>query len=405
MLTIKIALRNAQRQRRRTVLTLLTMMGGYALASISIGWADGTYNDIIDIFTRTRLGHVQVHAPGYLDKPTLYKRIEDYRRVGDTIAAVDGVEAWAPRLKTAGLVSVGDNSSAASITGIDPARENAATGFAGKVARGEMLSDTGRGGVLIGTGLARVLEADLGDTLVVVSQAADGSIANDLYRITGIVTSGNAAEDRSSLYMHLAEAQELFALYGSVHEIAVIAENTGEARALAGRIDQALGERTLAVDPWQEFARSFYTAMQADKQGMYIFLFVIILIVAVGVLNTVLMAVLERRREYGLLKAVGTRPGRVFQLILAEVAVIAAGAIVVGIGVGLLGNWLLSVYGIQLPQPVSYGGMSFQTMHAEINARTIYIPALVIMAAALLVSIFPALQAARVDPARAMRTH
>jgi ABC-type lipoprotein release transport system permease subunit len=405
MLTIKIAFRNALRQRRRTLLTLLTMMGGYALASISIGWADGTYNDIIDIFTRTRLGHVQVHAPGYLDKPTLYKRIEDYRRVGDTIAAVDGVEAWAPRLKAAGLVSVADNSSAASITGIDPSRENAATGFAGKVARGEMLSDTGRGEVLIGTGLARVLEADLGDTLVVVSQAADGSIANDLYRIAGIVESGNAAEDRSSLYMRLAEAQELFALYGSVHEIAVIAEHTGEARALAGRIDRALGERTLAVDPWQEFARSFYTAMQADKQGMYIFLFVIILIVAVGVLNTVLMAVLERRREYGLLKAVGTRPGRVFWLILAEVAVIAAGAIVAGIGVGLLGNWLLSVYGIQLPQPVSYGGMSFRTMHAEINARTIYIPTIVIMAAALLVSIFPALQAARVDPARAMRTH
>jgi ABC-type antimicrobial peptide transport system permease subunit len=95
----------------------------------------------------------------------------------------------------------------------------------------------------------------------------------------------------------------------------------------------------------------------------------------------------------------------VFWLILAEVAVIAAGAIVAGIGVGLLGNWLLSVYGIQLPQPVSYGGMSFRTMHAEINARTIYIPTIVIMAAALLVSIFPALQAARVDPARAMRTH
>ncbi|MBD3318210.1 MAG: FtsX-like permease family protein [Chitinivibrionales bacterium] len=406
MPAFKIAFRNALRQRRRTILTLLTMLGGYALASISIGWADGTYNTIIDIFTRNRLGHVQIHAAGYLDKPSLYKKIADYRRIGKVLSGIPGVEAWAPRLKAAGLVSVGDNSSAASITGIDPGLENAATRFSHKIAAGKMLEDAGGGTVLAGKGLAKVLEAEIGDTLVIVSRAADGSIANDLYTIRGIVESGNSLEDRSSLYMHLDEAQELFALYGSVHEIAVVAERSGTARALAAKIIDALPpEKELAVAPWQEFARSFHTAMQADKQGMYIFLFVIMLIVAVGVLNTVLMAVLERRREYGLLKAVGTRPGRLFWLILIESVIIAIAAIIGGIGVGLMGNWLLSVYGIQLPQPISYGGMEIRSLHAEINFRTIYIPAVVVLATAALVSIFPALQAARVDPAHAMRTH
>ncbi len=402
MLTLKIAFRNALRQKRRTILTGMTMLGGYALASISIGWADGTYNDIIDMFTNSQLGHVQIHAPGYLDKPTLYKRIEDPEAVGKRIESVGGVDAWTPRLFAAGLVSVGENSSAARIVGVDPERETRAVSFARKVKTGAMFHDTGSGAVLIGEGLARVLDADPGSTLVVVSQAADGSIANDAYEIIGLLKSDNTIQDRSSLYMHLDDAQELFALEGSVHEIAVVGENTGESRQLAERIRNALSGEELEVEPWQEFARSFYSAMRADQQGMYIFLFIIMLIVAVGVLNTVLMAVLERRREYGLLKAVGTQPIRVFGLIITETLIIAIAAIIGGVGVGIFGNWLLSMYGIDLPQPIGYGGMEFRTLHAEVNFRSIYIPALVVVGVAVLVSVFPALKAMTVDPAKAM---
>ncbi len=404
MLTAKIAFRNALRQKRRTILTGLTMLGGYALASISIGWADGTYNGIIDMFTSSQLGHVQIHAPGYPDKPSLYKKIDDYKQVGEKIRQVPGVDAWAPRLFSAGLVSVGDNSSGAQIVGIDPELENQALSFSQKVKQGSMFEDAGSGTVLIGKGLATVLEASVGSTLVVVSQAADGSIANDAYQITGILESGNTIQDRSVMYMHLDDAQELFTLPGSVHEIAVVGEKTGESRRLAERIEKALSGENLVIEPWQEFARSFYSAMRADQQGMYIFLFVIMLIVAVGVLNTVLMAVLERRREYGLLKAVGTRPRRVFGLIITETLIIATAAIVGGVGVGILGNWLLSVYGIELPQPISYGGMEFKTLHAEVNLRSIYIPALVVAGVAAMVSVFPALKAMSVDPAEAMRT-
>lgn len=403
MLTVKMAFRNVLRQKRRTVLTGLTMLGGFFLASVSIGWADGTYNGIIDMFTRNRTGHVQVHAKGYLDKPTLHKTIDRLDSVVAAIEAVSGVEAWAPRLYAAGLVSVGKKSGAVKVTGMSPSAERRAMKFSDNVERGVMLPDTACGWTLLGTGLASVLNAGPGDSAVIVSQAADGSIANERYYVAGVVESGDPAEDRMAFYLHLEDARELFVLNGRVHEIAVIAQNTGHARRLARRIAQRIDNPSVSVQSWQEFAGSFYSAMQADKQGMYIFLFIIILIVAVGVLNTVLMSVLERRREYGLLKALGSRPLHVFRLILIETNVLALLSIAAGALLGLLGNYILSIHGFTLPEPITYGGMEFRTMRAEINARSLYIPALTVLVVATVVSTFPALRAAHTDPAETMR--
>ncbi|MBD3347279.1 MAG: FtsX-like permease family protein [Chitinivibrionales bacterium] len=405
MLLLKMAFRNVFRQRRRSILTALTMLGGFALASISFGWADGTYGDIIDMFTRNRLGHVQVHKEGYLENPSLYKTIENYTKIGATIGNIGGVEAWAPRVFSAGLLSVGDESSAARVIGIAPQHETTAVNFHKKVAEGSLLSEKPSHQAMIGRGLAKVLGAHTGEELVIVSQAADGSIANDAYTIVGIIQSGDEVSDRMSCYLHLHDAQQLFALGDQVHEIVVIAEKSGMARSLSEEISAAIDKPELSVEPWQVFARSFYDAMQADKQGMYIFLFVIILIVAVGVLNTVLMAVLERRREYGLLKALGNKPKQIFALILYEVNILALLSIAGGIIVGLIANYILSIYGFSLPEPISYGGMEFKEMHSEINFRSYYIPALTVLLTATIVGLFPALKAAKTDPAVSMRRH
>jgi putative ABC transport system permease protein len=144
--------------------------------------------------------------------------------------------------------------------------------------------------------------------------------------------------------------------------------------------------------------------MRADQQGMWISLLVIVLIVAVGVLNTVLMSVLERRREYGVLKAIGTRPARLFGLVLSEINLIAFASVIIGAGLSVLINYLLSIQGITLPEPFTYGGVEFTKMYSEVNARSLYIPALTVMLSALLVAVFPSLKAARIEPARAMRT-
>lgn len=404
MLILKIAARNVLRQKRRTALTMLTMIGGFTLAAVAIGWSDGTYSYIINMFTRNRLGQIQVHGKGFLDSPNLYNTIRDYHSVGREIQQVKGVEAWAPRLLSAGLASVGDKTAGTQLIGIDPGLEERATHFGRLIVQGSGLSAGPSRQALLGKGLADALGARINDEIVVVSQAADGSIANDLFRLTGIVVTGDEMSDRSSLYMNLGDAQALLALEGEVHEIIVIVADLDS----VGETTQAIRDRLLAanldVQPWQVFARTFYVAMQADVKGMWIMLFVIMLIVAIGVLNTVLMSVLERRREYGLMKAVGTQPRQIIALVLTEVLILAVGSVVLASGLSVAANFMLAVYGIPLPTPFTFGGVEFSKMYSEVNTHSLYIPALSVIAAALLVSLPPAWKAAGTEPSRAMRT-
>lgn len=405
MLTFRIAWRNIFRQKRRTILTVLTMFGGFTLSAISIGWADGTYNKIIDMFTRNRLGHIQIHAEGYLDKPSLYKKIDNYEAIGRVIEQTRGIETWAPRLYSAGLASVGEKSSGVRIIGIYPERESAATRFEKKVVEGRSFSPAPLHEAIIGKGVARTLKAGVGDEIVIVSQGADGSIANDLYTIVGIIESGDAVADQSSFYLHLQDARELLVLEGAIHEIVVVVDKLDRVTRLTEIIRQTLNDPQLKITPWQEFARSFYVAMQADKEGVWIMLFVIILIVAVGVLNTVLMTVLERTREYGVMRALGTRPLQIIRLVLYEVALMAFIGIVIGFGLSLPINYILSLHGIPMPLTFTYGGMEFTHYYAEVNAHSFYIPAITVTLSAMIVSIFPAVKASRIAPARALRMH
>ena len=402
---LKIAFRNTLRQKRRTILTGLAMIVGFTLLSLTIGLSDGAYGNIITMFTRNRIGHIQVHHEGYLDKPSLYKTIDDLSTVGEVIQSVAGVEAWTPRLYGAGLGSVGEKSTAVQIIGVDVARETQATRFDKKVVEGNTLSETPSHQAVIGKGLAKIVSATIDSEIVIVSQGADGSIANDLYKIVGIVESGDDITDRVACYLHIEDAQELLVLEGRVHEIVVIVSNINRVDKITSAIETQLNDSTLDVAPWQEVAKSFYRAMRTDQQGDAISRLVIMLIVAIGVLNTVLMSVLERTREYGVLKAVGTKPAQIFWLVICEVVIIALGSICVGALLGVLVNYLLSIYGITYPEEITYGGMKLKTLYAEVNVRCLVIPAITVMLSAAIVSLFPAIKAARIMPAKAMRTH
>ncbi|UCE67254.1 MAG: ABC transporter permease [Candidatus Zixiibacteriota bacterium] len=405
MVILKIAFRNIFRQKRRTLLTALTMFGGFTLAAISIGWSEGTYSYTIDMFTRNQMGHIQIHGKGYLDKPTLYNTIYNYRQIGENISHLENLEAWCPRLYSSGLASVSEKSAGVRIIGIDPVLENSATRFEKKIIEGKTFSNKTSHEVILGSGLMEILEAGIGDSVVVVSQAADGSIANDIYEITGIVESGDDFSDRSSFYLHIANAQELFVLDQRVHEIAIIAEELRDVEGLVRSIRSEIGSPDVSIQPWKEFAKQFYVAMQADKQGGWIMIFIIILIVAVGVLNTVLMTVLERIREYGVLRALGTRPAQIFRMILIETNFIAAGSILVGLIASTIINYLLSINGISIGESITYGGVQFTKMYSEVNAMSLYVPAITVVITTSLVSIFPAIKAARTSPSKAMRIH
>lgn len=407
MLLFKIALRNIFRQLRRTILTALSMFGGFVLSAFFIGWSDGTYGNIINTFTSSQTGHVQIHDKEYLNRPSLYKTINCPEKIATYLNASPLIRSWTPRLYSAGLVSVGEKTAGVRIIGLDPKREIQTVKFDQKIVSGKIFSAEAPHETVIGQGLSKLLKAGLGDEAIIVSQASDGSIANESYTIVGISDSGDELGDRMAFYLPMKAAQELLSLSGRIHEMAITIKNLEDVDDFNKDLNIHLEKvaPNLLAETWQQFAKAFYEAMTADKEGMYIMLVVVLLVVAIGVLNTVLMSVLERRREYGVLKALGTRPCRIVQMVLLEINLLGLACILFGTLIGLIINHLSSVYGYTLSEPITYGGMNFQQMMGTVNARSFIIPAVTVMVVATLVSIFPALKAARMDPARSMRIH
>ena len=405
MLLIKMALRNIFRQKRRTIFTALTMVVGFVLAAFSIGWADGTYNNIIDIFTKSWLGHIQIHYKDYLDKPSIYKTIDNYNEISDKLLNIKGINSYTFRIYSAGLVSLGEKTSGVRIIGFDEKKEDKTTLFHKKIVKGNYFSNKQKNELLIGKGLAKILHAKIGDKVVLVSQASDGSIANDFFKIVGFVSTDDEISDRSFLYMKLKNVQEFLVLDNKIHEIAIRINSIKNVKKIKNKIASIIKDNSINVETWQEFAKDFYKAMKADKGGMWVSLFVIVLVVAVGVLNTVLMSVLERFREYGLLKALGTKPKDIILLVLYETNIIAIISIVIGGLIAFGINYYFSLHGIQLPQAYSYGGMSFSEMMTEINLRSFLIPALTILFTGTLVGFFPALKASKIEPVKSLRFH
>jgi ABC-type lipoprotein release transport system permease subunit len=402
ILTFRMALRNILRNRRRSLLTGLMMAGGFALFSATIGLSEGTYGSIIDMFTRSRTGHAQVHAAGYLARPALHKTINDPGLAGQALDGLKEVEAWAPRVYSPALAFAGSKTVGVQVMGMDPARERKAVRLETQLAEGSFVPDTVSKSVVISARLASALGVKVGDEFSLIGQGADGSIANDNFRVAGVLSASGSAFEGPWCLLHIDAAREFLALGGRAHEIALVFTDYRKARQDAALAAAALAGQSLDVQPWQVTEKEFYQAMLLDQKGGDITNFIIMAIVAVGVLNTILMAVLERTREYGVLKALGTRPAAIFGLIMAEVFLLALASCAAGALVSLWLNHYLSGTGIPIPDPISYGGVRFTRMLSVVSAQTFTKPAWIVMSAALLVGIFPALKAARITPVKAL---
>lgn len=400
-----MAFRNIFRQRRRSLLTGLTMIGGLVLLSLSIALSEGTYSRIIDTFTRLYTGHVQIHKQGYLDKPSLYNTIDDYKDLCQKLGTEPNVLSWTPRLQSVALAFIGPKTAGARIIGIEPEMEQRTTTLAYKVKEGSFLNSEPDNTVMIGSNLAKVIGARVGDEMVLVGQAADGSIANDIFTVCGIIGKGGNSYERMNCYMHLRSAQNFLVLDGRIHEIALVARSYKQSLLVTDNLRRILADPELDIQPWQEVEKQFFKSMQADVQGMWITLLIIMIIVGIGVLNTVLMTILERTREFGVLKALGTRPAQVFKLIVLETAFLSIIAALAGLLISLPVNLYFSRFGLDYPAPIDIGGIEIATLQASITVRSLCLPVAITIFTALLVSILPAVRAARVVPMKAMRAH
>ena len=406
MLTLKLAYRNILRQRRRSLLTALSMAGGYMLFVFSMSLLEGSWSNVVDIFTLDHTGHIQVHKDDYAKRPKIHKTIENPAVVETTLKNHEDVTGWAPRVYSSALAYGGNKTSIAQIFGIDPELEPTVTRILQKVSAGQYFSAQpnadGYYPAMIGRGLANSLRLDVGDEIVLISSGADGSIANDIFIITAII--GNTTSfDRLGVFLPLTVAQEFLSIGGEVHEFALLARNKHDNEQLAIALQSLMP--SLKVSPWQQIEATFYRTMQSDKQGNYFTMALIVFIVFIGVLNTVLMSVLERTKEFGVLKSIGCRPSELVKLIFIETVMLASISISVGLALILpVIVWFTEV-GIKLDISVDMGGVVFDTMKGDLSAYVVFMPMGFMLLTAALISLPPGLRAARILPRVALGSH
>jgi ABC-type lipoprotein release transport system permease subunit len=409
MILFKMALRNIFKQKRRSFFTAVSMILGFVLLSVSIGFNEGGYGNVIKSFTELKTGHVQLHHKEYLDKPGLYKNFEWNEELEKTLKSVKSVKNVSPRLFSGALAFIDKKTTATSIKGIVPELEAGLTALDKKIGKGDYFK-TGDNinEVIITNSLADILKAEVGSELILISQGADGSIANDRFIVSGILLKDLDSLENNTVFMPLDTAQNYLTLENRIHETAIKTDDYRLSYEVSDEISKALfsaGIKDVSADPWEVVEEQFYVSMMADKQGMIIVYIIIILVVGIGVLNTVLMSILERTREYGVMKAMGTTPAFIFNSIVIETAMLSVLSAIAGLLMSLLANWPMKVYGITYPDPISVGGIFIHTIHSEYVAEAFYLPVFVIFFSAVAGSIIPAYKAASSDPVKSMRSY
>ena len=414
MVLLKLAFRNIFRQRRRSLLTALSMGGGFYLCAIAISMTDGSYNNIIRAFTLSQTGHIQIHEGNYLLRPKIHTTIDNPVELSKILDNDSSVKSHAQRVYAPALAYSDTDNNPASVRGLDLEQEAMTTRIKQKVTSGEYINanmdDEGYFQAMIGAGLVDALNIGLGGEIILISQGADGSVANDVYKVGAIIGEKDSPE-RYNVYLPLLAAQELLSMPGRVHEIAIVLNDDKAARSVARSLQSRMQTQLpdqfsgLTVSPWQVVESTFYKTMQSDREGNKFSLGIIIFIVFIGVLNTVLMSVLERTREFGVLIAIGSRPFTITRLITLEMGVLALLSIAAALVFALPSVIWFTEVGFEMAQPMDVGGFMFSHMRGEFSAAVFTTPAMIILGSALLVSIPPGLRAARIAPTKAMGAH
>lgn len=394
---------NLWRNRKRTGITLAAIALNTAILIASYSLMDGLFRRAVSYATDLIVGEGQVHAPGYRKDRSVYKSIENPERILAR-SEEEGIGA-AARSYVYGLASTGSKSAGALFWGVDPARERKVFDLATHVEEGAFLGDVATGRIVLGRKLARSLHARVGSEIVVILQAADGSLGNELYTVAGVLKTSGEGFDRSAAILHVDDLREIAVLGGRVHEIALNTRGKRTPEEIGGAVAPALGGAEFRT--WREILPTLSEMVNLSGVAMWIFGAIFMLAGALGVMNTMLMATYERFREFGILKAIGTTPARILRDVAAEALVLVIVSTALGAAVGLAAAWYLRTVGIDTSSwgpTLSAAGVAFDPVwRAAISFGGVAAPVLAMWVICVAAALYPASIAARLDPVETMQ--
>ncbi len=414
---VELALRNLRRQLRRTVLTSLAMVLGGAILMISLPLGDGTHEAWIESGVRMGSGHLSIQQPEFQASHKIGDRLSASARAAaeqalqDPVIARD-VTAVSPQLEVNGLASSPAGARPAQIVGVDPEAEAKFTILDEKVVEGRYLREDDRLAAYVGSVLAEGLDLHLGSRMVVTAQDAKGEIASQLVRVVGIFKTGVPEVDQSVVHIPLRTAGSWLGSGDDVTNIAILVDESVHVepvrRALSRKLAGPIEMNELTVMDWHEAMPVLDAAVKIDNFGSYLIQGILFAIIALGVVNTVLMSVLHRHREFGVLQALGLTPTQTGSLVLVEGLVLTAISGIIGISLGMFVTWYFWRDGFDFSsmwnEEWSFSGVVMDPVIYPVIRMSRVIESLVfIFLVGALASVYPAYRATRIDVTEAMK--
>ncbi len=398
---LKLAARALARNRRRSLITLVAVAVGLAGLVFLWGYVGGINRQMVANITSYLTGHLQVHRAGYHEDPTLDLAFEGPQ----AFTAPAAVAALAPRVEGEALASGPDKTRGVLVVGVDPVREAAVTTLARAVTRGQYLAAGDPQGIVLGTRVAEILRVAVNDEVTLVTQAADGSIGAGRYRVRGIYASGIDLIDGMYVFLTLPAAQELFVLEGRVTTLALRLADLDRLPAAQAELARGFGPG-YEVLGWERLMPALADDVEFHEMLTYIVLAVVFAVVALGLANTILMGVLERTHEFGVMLALGTVPGRIARLVLYEAVLLGLAGVALGDALGLgvvawFGNRGLDMSGYAQAVQMMPGLTGI--VYPYIGPGQLLMLSALVLATTVAASVYPAWKAATLMPVAAIR--
>jgi ABC-type lipoprotein release transport system permease subunit len=311
--------RNIWRNRRRTLVILTAVIIG-VWSMIFLG---ALMRGIADQFVRngikTLTGHIQAHHPGYREDSVIENSMTDPSKLETTLTTLlpPGAQ-WAPRVRVNAVASNARHFAGVTMVGIDPFREAAVSFIGEAVTEGRYLKFDDPYGIVVGQALVKRFETKLGYKLVLMSQDTEGGIASRAFRITGIYRAEMEATEKQFVFITMSAAQQMLKLHNGISEVAILLPIYGEANQVAGALRAELPATEYEVNTWQELLPMATAILKMYDWTIFIWFLVVFIAMGFGIMNTTLMAVFERIREFGLLKALGMKPRWIIQEVITE---------------------------------------------------------------------------------------
>jgi putative ABC transport system permease protein len=405
-LMLRLAWRNLWRQPRRTWLTAGAMVFSNVLLVFMISVQFSMYQMMIDNTLAVFTGHMQVQAPDYIDEQKIRQVVPAAVELAAELRQELGLPTVAARGAAFALVSSEQRSFGVRVIGVQPEFEPAVSSIPGLLQQGRYLQPDDEGVIVIGSVLARNLRASPGDELTLLGSGLDGSFAAGVVNIVGIYESGIADLDRGLAQIPLKYFQDVFFMGDAAHEIVIVTPDLSAVQAVMADVDAQLpADGSLVVHDWDALQPGLQQAIQADIAGAWFMYGVLVILVAFSVLNTVLMSVLERTREFGIIMSLGLTPGRIGRLVVLETLVMGLLGLVLGVLLGALLTLWVGQTGFSFPGMDEMAG-KFNVpdrMYPMPTFLSLFIGPGVVFVGTMLASLYPALRINWLRPVEAMR--